>query len=698
MSVRTWSAVCILVGGSFGAAAGPSEVEARLLVVKSLVTSGPDADAKLVEYLREDNSPHVRAEAARALARRAVTKLALAALTDTVADPDEPPGVRGTAAFALGKLGAGSARVKAALVRLAGEADQTQSALKALIDLGATTEAKAFLAHADPQVRRMATLALANTAGGDTFLAGLTSPDPEVVETTLKRAANRGLAANLWTKDEIAAVQKLATDPKRTGLAVTALVQIRQTAAIAPFLAECLSSSDDLVRTAGVRGLEVAGPAVVPVLPKIVAALDTLPAHLKPRAVRAIGEAGADAKPYLPKLYECLASPDAAIRAAGVAALLKAGAADPKAATAKVKALAADTDLTVRKLVETFLAEVPADPSEFAAQLANKDWRVGVRALPAVTRLGADAAPLAPDLLALAGRIPVPEKIPGKGIPLDPTPHQIAVALAEIGPAAVPALARGLSDRDARVRFVAAGALAHARLDAAPAIAELRTALADADRGVRQHAGRALGNLGYRARAAVPDLITGLTKHPDSGSDAAVALALIGATGDDATKLIDLARAAAADATAVGRHDRIVALGGAGPAAAALLADAEKALPANDRLVYAVRFAKEWCDRDLALKTHLAAVADLKTAKSPHDTVGNVLHFELSADQKRAVAGAVAGVLADVPPATQAELLRCLGWLGPDAAAALPAVEKLDASPDARVRGLARRTAALLKP
>lgn len=686
--------VCLVIGISTDfsrAQVTKSEVDTRLNAIR-IATTSPNGEKSLVDFLREDPSPHVRQAAARALGQRPMTKLALAALSEVVADPDEVFGVRGVAAYSLGRIGTGSGRVKKILLKLADETAHTETALQALIAIGATAEAKAFLTHADPQIRKIASQALANTAGGDGFLAALTSSDPEVVKMTLTRATNRGIPPNHWTKEEIAAVQKLAmgTDPTYTALAVTALVPLRQTGPLAPFLVDCLSSNDALLRNAGVRGLAVAGPAVVPLLPKIVAAIDTVQS---PKLILAIGEAGAEAKPGLPKLYSLLTSQDVEVRRTAITALIKAGAADPKGATAKVKALSRDPDAEVRRLVEEFLTQVPGDTTELAASLANKDLRVAIRTLPTVAKLGADAATLAPDLLALAGRIPVLQK---GGIidAVAASSHEISVTLAELGPKAVPTVTKGLSASDVRVRRVAARALFLSRLDAVGSIEELRKALADNDAEVRHNAGMALGNMGYRSRIAVPELITGLTTKPDSAPSAAVALAQIGATGDEAKKLLELAR----DVSPAGRNERLYAAGGAGPEALPILVEVEKSLPKNDRMLYAINIAKGLCDRDQALRTHLAALKDLATSKTPHETVWLVLYFDLTAEQNRTTGDAIAAALGGHPPHLQAELLRCLGWLGPDAASALAEVEKLQSSPDARVKGIARRTAALLKP
>lgn len=615
--------------------------KSKVDLVKSLTGNDAATEKQLVEYLREDPDAEVRREAARTLGKRPTSKLALAALYAVASDAEEISGVRTAALYSLGRLGRGSEKVKKLCLRFAEEPQMAMTALKALIDSGFTADAKPFLTHKDPTIRQHATSVLLNSGEGDGFLTALTHTDPKIVSEAMKRASQRGIPPTHWKKEEIEAVQKLTTgtDPHHTALGVTALVQLNKTGPIAPFLAECLSSSDELVLNAGVRGLEVAGPAVTPLLPKILDAIDKVPNRKKAQLIRALGEAGAEAKPALPKIYSFLSSKDVELRQAAMTSLLKAGAADPKGATAKVKLLARDPDNTVRDLVEKFLSQVPSDPSELGKQLANRDWRVGLRTLPAIARLGADAVSLAPDILNLAARIP----LAGKGVPIEAggAPHELAATLAELGPKAVPVVARGLSAKDERVRLVAAWALQKFRIDGVGAMDELRKAVSDTSRGVRQFSLSALSNLGYRAQPAVPELLKVGDSFPDSAKDAAYVLTRIAVSGGD---------------------------------------------------------PKRQAERDLTLKRHLAELKGLDQSRSPHEAIFEILLFELTPEQKRLTAEAVSGILSQKEPHIQAELLKCLGWLGTDASVATPEVEKLLTSPDARVKGIAQRTVPLIKP
>jgi len=95
-----------------------------------------------------------------------------------------------------------------------------------------------------------------------------------------------------------------------------------------------------------------------------------------------------------------------------------------------------------------------------------------------------------------------------------------AWSLGQIGPkakAAVPALAKALSDPSREVRVAAGEALAQLEDEAAPAVPALLAALRDEDGEVRAKAAAALGVVGPPAASeAIPMLIGGL-RDQDSG-------------------------------------------------------------------------------------------------------------------------------------------------------------------------------------
>src|SRR5262249_5382648 len=150
----------------------------------------------------------------------------------------------------------------------------------------------------------------------------------------------------------------------------------------------------------------------------------------------------------------------------------------------------------------------------------------------------------------------------------------------------------------------------------------------DENRGVRMMCARALGTLGYRARSAIPNLIQSLTKYSDSAGVVAEAICWIGATGDDAKKLIALAKEPTAPPARVAR---VIALGGAGKEALPVLEEIKKGLAPTDRLRGNIQDAEQWADRDNNLIVQLAL---LRTkGKTAHEAARNALRYEMKPEQ-----------------------------------------------------------------
>jgi HEAT repeats len=133
----------------------------------------------------------------------------------------------------------------------------------------------------------------------------------------------------------------------------------------------------------------------------------------------------------------------------------------------------------------------------------------------------------------------LPGMAPSNGVP-DPKEerrHTLYDRLWTLGPAALPALGRGLADPDVQVRRnvalflgVAGGTWyepTRSRLDIRPCLAALTVALADPDARVRQLAAQAVGAIGAGASSAVPALIA-LLGSPDEGSRNSACIGLTG--------------------------------------------------------------------------------------------------------------------------------------------------------------------------
>lgn len=125
----------------------------------------------------------------------------------------------------------------------------------------------------------------------------------------------------------------------------------------------------------------------------------------------------------------------------------------------------------------------------------------------------------------------------GKIDPLEQRREELYERLRRLGNDALPALTRGLSDPDVRIRRNVALVLtvlagkwykpSAPSLDIRPCLTALITALKDSDSSVRARAAHAIGEIGADAVAAIPALLT-LLMNADEGSRIGACIALRG--------------------------------------------------------------------------------------------------------------------------------------------------------------------------
>lgn len=183
--------------------------------------------------------------------------------------------------------------------------------------------------------------------------------------------------------------------------------------------------------------------------------------------------------------------------------------------------------------------------------------QVRTRAVEAIARMGKDAAPAGPDLVAALN---------------DPDPLVRAGAARTIGglapnvPDAIPALVKCFPDREA-IRAVAE--FKQAGADAVPNLIEMTR---NPDAAVRRQAVRALGKIGAASLDALPDLIALATSDPEAGVREQSAEA-IGEIGPAAAAGIPALVKALGDQNAKVRRDAVRSLGQMGPTAKGSLKD-----------------------------------------------------------------------------------------------------------------------------
>jgi HEAT repeat protein len=259
----------------------------------------------------------------------------------------------------------------------------------------------------------------------------------------------------------------------------------------------------------------------------------------------------------------------------------------------------------------------------------------------------------------------------------------------------VPALADALrGDKSPGMRAGAAAALGRIGENARTVVNVMIEALKDPDARVRAAAADGLGRVGDEARAAIPRLVP-LLKDPDAGVRLAAAFALGRIGPDAATAVPDLAQALAADADANVRKE-------AARAFALLGLDAKAAIPA---LAKALRE-----DKSADVRQHAALALGKMRGDEVH-AVAPIMIEALRQDMDRgvrlfavhALSNSLGSTLRDFvkeladhlpqEPDGQVRLaiVQELGALGPDAKAALPALNQAVSDVQITVRDAARK-------
>jgi HEAT repeat protein len=433
-----------------------------------------------------------------------------------------------------------------------------------------------------------------------------------------------------------------ADDPDPAGLALAAL----RTLTADPVAA---------VRVAAAEAAGLIGPAAAPVAADLVALLTDADETVCCRAAEALGRVADPAT--LPALVAELDAPSPVVRAAAARAIGAFGAAAADAAPVLVRLLQ-DPEEAVRQAAGEAVGRVGPLPEEATATLveglASKDTLVRAQTAEALGAIGENAADAAPALAeALANGT-------------DHVRAKAAEALGKIGESAaevaVPVLVRALRDKDNWVSALAAEALGEMGEAAGEAVPALVRSLRHINPIVRANAAEAVGKLGEAGAAARPALEAAAADA--DGAVRAAAVRAVGATAppgggvgpvvlaalDDPDPRV---RAAAAGAAGV--------LGTAGEAVAPLLPLLEDA---NDEVKFEV-------------------IRALPRLAGPTPAVVDGLCRRLLEDDSVWVREAAA---------------QALGPLGPDAAAAGPALLRAAQTGEVAVREAAVRAVAQIQP
>ena len=568
-------------------------------------------------------------------------------LTQQLASPDA--GTRRDAAFQLGKLGPGA---KAALPAL----------IKALQD-------------SDRQVWAFS-------------IAAITAMGPEAKE------AIPALLDGFDTRGARGGRER----ERRQGMVRSAYALTRIGPEAIPPLIQALSAEDNGLRAGAARALSGMGPLAKEAIPALRANLGhgELPVRMEavnalaligPDAVGPVGAAlGADeplqrgsaaltlaqlgpvAKNAEPALLQMLAKEtDAGARAAALTALPKISADPVKTAPLLVAAVKDDSEpirhAAINAIAATRALRRPAVPL-LVSLLTDANPAVRQRGAHALGRLGPDAADALPALIAAT------RAADGDAV--------FAGALAQIGPAALPALLAALKQSDA-----AGGAwiLRTLRGFGPPAVPVLIEALQQPDAAQRASAAGALGAMGRDAADAIKPLFT-LASTSDTATQAAAlrALTALQATPAQLKPLLQTALASPAPELRKAGAAGMAALGGA----ASLGVDGLRELLADDEAagrLAAVRALGELGAKSApAVPLLIARLNDLTMQMAVIDTLGKIGPAAAPAVPRLIEISGMSGN--DV----KATALTAYAGIGREAAAALPQIYAALHDPSTEVR------------
>jgi HEAT repeat protein len=303
-------------------------------------------------------------------------------------------------------------------------------------------------------------------------------------------------------------------------------------------LVEALNDADDNVRRGSLHALTRIGPAAV--VPALIEALKHREANRREQAAFALGQFGAVARDALPALRTAMTDPAPLVRVSAAQALWHVDGQQPQAAIGVLLEVFQQHRTTIRRKALSGLRNLGAGDEQTVAALiqALKDDDTALRreTVEALGSLGDKARTAAPALIETlkdsdsAIRVQAIEalyRVDGKSRTtvrtfatlLQDKEEEVCLAavhrlgdLKSAANEAIPALLEACKGTNRKVRQAAATAL----LDIDPTAAErgrllaLSTDLQDADASLRQQAARDLGQLGSRARNALPLLTAAL--------------------------------------------------------------------------------------------------------------------------------------------------------------------------------------------
>jgi HEAT repeat protein len=603
--------------------------EEAMLVLADAGTAARAAVPRL-EQLFKDERPTVRIRAGLALWRIAgQTKPAIAALTEALRDPTTSD--RAQVLRDLSQLGAAASSSASAVLELVDNADilTRNQAVQTLQGFGpaAVPALTAALAEKDARRRRNAADVLSRMGIG-------ARPAQAALERGLKdedRRVRTACARALWSQGQTTeANAAVLLDAVRSGSdaerqeVLNAVGFMQRSKAALPILKELLKSDNLAMRVRAANAYWDIDPQLKVVLPIYMEGLKNPDFNSRSQATQGIIRVGPEAREAIPALIAIVKTPNAGYAGDVYEALARIGApsvpplvellttskANPQVvmgvshtlsrigapAVLPVLPLLDDADLQVRRAATQVIAAAGSGAEAAVPRLRtllkkDTDFSIRQNALIALGRIGAAAAPAAPDVVELArdknialraASLRALEQIPAdaklvrplaldamedanimircRGVSLlwhvapkhpDILPHVLELLkqpagrnemlelLGQMGPSAgraVPALTKLLSDRDANARRQAIFALGRIGPAARPAVPQLLEQLRSPNLSVRQNVLNALLAIGGDDARIVPAVVE--AARQDNGFNRSLILNVLAAHGSKASAAV----------------------------------------------------------------------------------------------------------------------------------------------------------------
>lgn len=314
----------------------------------------------------------------------------------------------------------------------------------------------------------------------------------------------------------------------------------------------------------------------------------------------------------------------------------------------------------VRNSKESLIRMGASAVPEMKKVLATQDFDVRARIIEIIIEIGPAGKGAIPELLAVSA----------------------AQALGAIGPSAVPALAKALSNEDKNVRITAASALWWMNRKAQGAVPALIEALKDPEVEVRSTIYRALGEIGPAARSSVPGLLESITKYGEERdhSECKEIIEAAGKIGPSATAVLERGLSCSV-------WEATRALGTMGPASAPILIKAFMTDP--DEVVGTV-VASSFALQKLGPKAESTIPALIKVLDDK-DRKRGALACEILGKIGPSAVPALIKALGHEDSDVRVHAAEALGGMGQKAKAASKALNTALGDSDANVRQAAAR-------